>query len=226
MLYGLNLDEDQVRMFYRHRREQRIVASCEDEFLNVAGGELYELFFRGYTRKAWGVDPSQLDRQVAKRIPVRTSTDDRYFANRHQAMPKNGYTKMFEAMLEHPGIDIELGRPYRSSDRSRARTVVYTGPVDQLFGYVHGRLSYRTIDFERFHERSRGLVQPVAVINYPDPKLPYTRVSEFRHMTGQKHTGSSLAREFPRMPKRATSCSIRSPRRGAEPATAAMRSSP
>jgi len=150
-----------------------------------------------YTRKQWGLEPSQLKAGVAARIPVRTNSDDRYFTDTFQAMPKYGYTKMFEAMLDHPNISVELGVDFEDvRDSVRAAHVVYTGPIDAYFRYCYGRLPYRSLRFEHEHLPGVEKFQEVGTVNYPND-FAYTRITEFKHLTGQRHSGTSIVREYP-----------------------------
>ena len=172
------------------------IRNSEDVIVSKVGRRLYELFFRGYTRKQWDCDPSALDATVIARIPVRTGFDDRYFTDTYQAMPRDGYTKLFERMLDQPGIDVWLDTPFeRAKARFRYSSVIYTGPIDEYFGYRFGRLPYRslrfvhrTLDCERF--------QPVAVVNHPNDHR-YTRVTEYKHLTGQRSRRTSISYEYP-----------------------------
>lgn len=196
-LYGLSLTSSEVESFFASVAEPRTPAlTSEDVIVSKVGRELYEKFFRGYTRKQWGLDPSELDAQVTARVPVRTNRDDRYFNDVYQAMPRYGYTRMFENMLDHPNIRILLNTPYREvmGDLPEAR-VIYTGPVDEFFDYRYGPLPYRSLNF-RFETLDERLHQPVAVINYPNEQ-PYTRVTEFKHLTGQQHRKTTLVYEYP-----------------------------
>jgi UDP-galactopyranose mutase len=197
-LYGLELDEAGVRAFFDKVREPRDpIRTSEDVVLNAVGRDLYEKFFRGYTRKQWGLDPSQLSASVAARIPTRTNRDDRYFTDTFQQMPIDGYTAMFRRMLDHPGIHVEVGADYfRMRNRVRARHVVYTGPIDAYFGYCYGRLPYRSLRFEHEHFAQTAQYQPVGTVNYPNDH-DFTRITEFRHLTGQPHAGTSIVREYP-----------------------------
>ena len=197
-LYGLSLDETGIQTFYDSVREPRTeIRTSEDVVLNAVGRDLYEKFFRGYTRKQWGLDPSQLSSSVAARIPTRTNRDDRYFTDSFQCMPLEGYTRMFQRMLNHPRIRVEVGIDYfEQRDRFRATHTVFTGPIDAYFGYCHGRLPYRSLQFEHMHFAKRQQVQPVGTVNYPNDH-DYTRITEFRHLTGQQHSGTSVVREYP-----------------------------
>lgn len=197
-LYGLALDEAGAEAFFEKVREPREpVLTSEDVVLNSVGRDLYEKFFLNYTRKQWGLEPSQLKAGVAARIPVRTNTDDRYFTDTFQAMPLHGYTKMFEAMLNHPNIKVELGLEFTDvRKRIKADHIVYTGPIDAYFGYCFGRLPYRSLRFEHEHFADTNLFQETGTVNYPNDHA-YTRITEFKHLTGQQHNGTSIVREYP-----------------------------
>lgn len=196
-LFGLSLEsEAEAAAFLAGRAEPREINTSEDVVIAAVGRELYELFFQGYTRKQWGLDPSELDKSVTARIPTRTGTDDRYFLDKHQAMPKNGYTAMFETMLDHPNISVETGVDFADCD-VRAAHVIYTGPIDGYFDHRFGKLPYRSLEF-RHETRDAEWVQPVAVVNYPAIDVPYTRITEYKHLTGQHSPRTSLSYEFPR----------------------------
>jgi UDP-galactopyranose mutase len=197
-IYGRNLSSEQVESFFASVAEScSAIITSEDAVVSRVGRELYEKLFRGYTRKQWGLDPSELDACVAARIPVRTNRDDRYFTDAYQAMPLRGFTRMFENMLDHRNIRIVLGADYREVIKSvRYREIVYTGPVDEFFEYRFGKLPYRSLEFK--HETlDEEKHQPVAVVNYPNENA-YTRVTEFKHLTGQTHRKTSIVYEFPR----------------------------
>ncbi|MDB5696356.1 MAG: UDP-galactopyranose mutase [Sphingomonas bacterium] len=197
-LYGLDLKDDaQAAAFLAARAEQVAdIRTSEDVVVAAVGRELYETFFRGYTRKQWGLDPSELDRTVTARVPTRTNTDDRYFTDKFQAMPADGYTRMFENMLDHPLIDTELGVDFRDvASRVTVGHTIFTGPVDEYFGHRFGPLPYRCLSF-RHETHDREQFQPVAVVNYPLEDTPYTRITEYKHLTGQKHRQTSVSYEF------------------------------
>jgi len=196
-LYGLKLTSMEVEKFFESVAEPREhVRTSEDVVVGRVGRELYEKFFRGYTRKQWGLDPSQLDAMVTARVPVRTNRDDRYFGDTYQAMPLRGYTRLFENMLDHDNVKILLNTDYREIlDVIPHDKMIYTGPVDEFFDYRYGKLPYRSLKFE-FETVNEARVQPVAVVNYPNEHL-YTRVTEFKHLTGQEHPKSSLVYEYP-----------------------------
>jgi len=196
-LYGLNLNSFQVQEFLASLAESRdTIRTSEDVVISKVGRELYEKFFRGYTRKQWGLDPSELDKSVIARIPTRTNRDDRYFTDTYQAMPLYGFTRMFETMLSHPNIKIMLNTDYREIEQAiPCREMVYTGPVDEFFEYRYGKLPYRSLHFK--HETlNKPVHQPAPVVNYPNEHL-YTRVTEFKYLTGQEHTKTSIVYEFP-----------------------------
>lgn len=198
MLYGLNLDEAEAQSFLERVRVPRnLVLTSEDVILNTIGRELYEMFFRSYTRKQWGVDPSELDPSVCGRIPVRTNSEDRYFTDKFQAMPLDGYTRMFQRMLDHPRITLELGTDSSEiRSNTEAAHVIYTGPIDAYFHFCFGRLPYRSLRFEHIHLPGVAQYQPVGTVNYPN-EFDYTRITEFKHLTGQEHPSTSIVREFP-----------------------------
>lgn len=196
-LYGLKLDVFQVQQFYESIAEPRDpIRTSEDVVVSKVGQELYEKFFRGYTRKQWGIDPSELDRSVTARVPTRTNRDDRYFTDSYQAMPLHGYTRMFEQMLSHPNIKVMLNTDYREIAKVIPyREMIYTGPVDAFFDYCYGKLPYRSLEFK--HETlGKPVYQPAPVVNYPNEHL-YTRITEFKYLTGQEHPKTSIVYEYP-----------------------------
>ena len=197
-LYGLNLTCQQVEGFLASMAEPRAeIKTSEDVVVSRIGRDLYEKFFRNYTRKQWGLDPSELDSSVTSRIPVRTSRDDRYFTDRYQAMPLYGYTRMFEKMLDHPNICIMLNTDYSDvKDEVSFRELIFTGPIDEYFDYCYGKLPYRSLHFEH-KTLDRQQYQPAAVVNYPNEHA-YTRITEFKYLTGQEHSKTSVVFEYPR----------------------------
>lgn len=196
-LYGLSLTSFQLDQFFEAAAEKREpIRTSEDVVVSKVGRELYEKFFRGYTRKQWGMDPSELDATVTARVPVRTNRDNRYFTDSYQAMPLHGFTRMFENMLSHPNIKVLLNTDYQEiKDFIPFREMIYTGPIDEFFNYQYGKLPYRSLEFK--HETlNKPQHQPVAVVNYPNDYL-YTRVTEFKYLTGQEHPKTSIVYEFP-----------------------------
>jgi UDP-galactopyranose mutase len=195
-LYGLSLSSDEETEAFLATLAEPVaeVRTSEDVVVSRVGRELYEKFFRGYTRKQWGVDPAELDKSVTARVPTRVNEDDRYFNDRYQFMPAQGYTRMFERMLDHPGIKIMLNTRF---DEVRGmiphRRVIFTGPVDEYFGFRYGRLPYRSLQFEHV-TLDKAWHQPVGVVNYPQTE-DYTRITEYKHLTGQEHPKTTLTYE-------------------------------
>jgi UDP-galactopyranose mutase len=196
--FKCNLTEEAVPRFLASIREPRDrITTSEDVVLDSVGRELCEKFFRGYTLKQWGLDLSELSPSVAARIPTRVDLDDRYFTDAFQFMPAGGYTALFEAMLSHQRIEVELGIDFRDvRDRLQPAHTVYTGPVDAYFDCRFGPLPYRSLRFEHEHVAGCSRYQPVGTVNYPNDHA-YTRITEFKHLTGQKHAGTSIVREYP-----------------------------
>jgi UDP-galactopyranose mutase len=153
-------------------------ANFEEQALSMIGSRLYEAFFRGYTRKQWGLEPTQLPAAILKRLPVRFNYDDRYFEHPYQAIPEDGYSALIESILAVPKLETRLGVRFEQLDESFAH-VVYSGPIDRYFDYQFGRLGYRTLDFEVV--RSKGDYQGTAVLNYCDESVPFTRITEHKH---------------------------------------------
>jgi UDP-galactopyranose mutase len=197
-MYGLNLTSFELEKFFESVAERvDPVKTSEDVVVNKVGRELYNKFFRGYTRKQWGMDPSELDASVTARVPTRTNRDGRYFTDTHQAMPLHGYTRMFEKMLDHPNIKVMLNTDYRDIvDLLPWKHMVYTGPVDAFFNYKYGKLPYRSLEFKHANF-AKEQFQPVGTVNYPND-YGYTRISEFKHITGQEHQTTSVVYEYPR----------------------------
>ncbi|WP_309890314.1 UDP-galactopyranose mutase [Archangium sp.] len=195
--FGLNLTSFEVEAFLAKLAEKRdAIRTSEDVVLSKVGKELYEKFFRNYTRKQWGLDPSELDATVIARIPVRTNRDDRYFSDKYQVMPKHGYTKMFERMLDHPNIKVMLNTDYHEvKDLIPYREMIFTGPVDEYFDHCFGRLPYRSLKF-RHETHSQEKFQEAPVVNFPN-EYPYTRCTEFKCLTGQEHPKTSVVYEYP-----------------------------
>ena len=204
MLYGLSLTtDDEVSEFLAERAEPvEYIRTSEDVVVAKVGRELYEKFFRGYTRKQWQRDPSELHSSVCARIPIRTNTDDRYFTDTFQQMPRDGYTAMFERILDHPNIDVATGTDYYDvAQELDYDHLVWTGPIDKFFDYRFGKLPYRSLEFELVNEPTPdgGYLLPSASVNEPREDVPYTRRTEFRWLSGQeRHDSSTYAVEYPR----------------------------
>jgi len=196
-LYGLDLTSDELDAWFAARAEPvDAVRTSEDVVVSKVGRELYEKFFRGYTRKQWGLDPSELDKSVTARVPVRTNRDGRYFTDEFQFMPAAGYTKMFERMLDHPNITVRTGVDYHAIQQDISfKRLIWTGPVDEFFGCRFGRLPYRSLRF--VHETlDQEQFQSVGTVNYPQTEA-YTRITEYKYLTGQVHPQTSLTYEYP-----------------------------
>jgi UDP-galactopyranose mutase len=198
-LYGLDLQNDEAAEAYLRGRAEPTptIRTSQDVVVSAVGRELYELFFRGYTRKQWGLDPSELDKSVTARVPTRTNTDDRYFTDSFQAMPAAGYTAMFERMLDHPNIEVRTGVDFKDiGPEVRYDHLIFCGPIDEYFGHRFGKLPYRSLRFEH-STLDQERFQPVATVNYPSETVPFTRITEFKQLTGQRHSKTSIVHEFP-----------------------------
>lgn len=197
-LYGLSLNSSQVEEFFASKAEKVAqVRTSEDVVVSKVGRELYEKFFRGYTRKQWDLDPSELDASVTARVPTRTNKDDRYFTDTYQAMPLHGYTMMFQKMLSHPNIKVMLNTDYKEViDIIPHKQLIYTGPIDAYFDFCYGKLPYRSLEF-KFETIDKDVFQPTGTVNYPNEQL-YTRITDFKYLTGQKHPKTAIVYEFPR----------------------------
>ncbi|MEZ0296427.1 MAG: UDP-galactopyranose mutase [Candidatus Methylacidiphilales bacterium] len=197
-LYGLKLTSRDVESFFAERAEKRdSIRTSEDVVVSKIGEELYRKFFKNYTIKQWGLDPSELDSQVAARIPFRINSDPRYFTDSYQAMPRFGYTHMFENMLDHSNIKILLQTDYKEIQGVVPyRHMIYSGPIDEYFDYRFGKLPYRSLEFQ--HETlEMECFQPAPVVNYPND-YAFTRITEFKYLTGQKHAKTSIVYEYPK----------------------------
>ena len=197
--FGQTLRPDEARDFIRAKADTSIEdpQNFEEQALRFVGRDLYEAFFKGYTEKQWGCSPTALPASILKRLPVRFNYDDNYFFHRFQGMPRDGYTPMIEAILDHPGITVELSTPYTPDMAETVDHVFWSGPLDGFFDYELGRLGYRTLDFEQFSYQ--GDYQGCAVMNYGDRDVPFTRITEHKHFAPwESHEGSVCYREFSR----------------------------
>jgi UDP-galactopyranose mutase len=197
-IYGLHLTAMQLGPFFKELAERvDPVRTSEDVIVGKVGRELYEKFFRNYTRKQWGLDPSELDASVTARVPVRTNRDDRYFDDTYQAMPLHGYARMFERMVASPNIKLMLNTSHRELGGMIAyREMIFTGPVDEFFDYRYGKLEYRSLDFQ-FETHDKPVFQPAPVVNFPN-EYAYTRCTEFKYLTGQEHRKTTVVYEYPK----------------------------
>jgi UDP-galactopyranose mutase len=196
-LANSNLSSAELGQHFRQLAEPiEHARTSEDVIVSKVGRDLYEKFFKNYTRKQWGLDPSELDASVTSRIPVRTNRDDRYFTDSYQVMPLHGFTRMFERMLDHPNIKIMLNADYHDvRGVVPHRELVYSGPIDAYFGHRFGHLPYRSLRFQ-FETHACAQFQAAPVINYPND-YDFTRVTEFKYLTGQEHPKTTLVYEFP-----------------------------
>lgn len=196
-LYNLSLSSDELEGWFASRAEKvDEIRTSEDVVVSVVGRELYEKFFQGYTRKQWGMDPSELDKSVTARVPTRTNRDDRYFTDEYQYMPKHGYTRMFEKMLAHPNIKVMTQTDFREvRDEIAYKRLIFTGPIDEYFDFRYGKLPYRSLQF-RHETLDQEQFLPTGTVNYPQTQ-DYTRISEYKHMTGQVHPKTTVTYEYP-----------------------------
>jgi len=196
-LYGLELDAAGAAAFLAARAQPTAkITSSRDVVVSQVGEELYRKFFEGYTRKQWGVDASQLDKAVTARVPTRTDADDRYFQDKFQCMPLHGYTRMFERMIDHPNITFLPNTDHADVRDVPHEHLIYSGPIDEYFGFCFGKLPYRSLRFDHT-TLDQPWLQRTAVVNYPAPDVPFTRTTEYKHLTGQVHPRTSITREFP-----------------------------
>lgn len=195
--FGLRLRPDEARLFIGAKADSNIgePQNFEEQALKFVGQELYEAFFRGYTKKQWGCDPKELPASILKRLPVRFNYDDNYYGSQYQGIPVCGYTEVVRRILDHPRIAVQLGLDWQEAMRDQFEFVFYTGPLDAFYGHEFGRLSYRTVHWEReTHNRD---FQGNAVINYPDEAVPHTRVHEHKHFAPwESHDRTAVFTEF------------------------------
>lgn len=197
--FSLNLKTDEeVKKFLESKAEKRFpIMNSEDIIVNQVGWELYEAFFKHYTKKQWNLFPNELSPTVCGRIPVRFNDDCRYFTDKYQFMPKDGYTKMFERMLNHKNIEIILNTDYKKIINDiKFDKMIYTGPIDYFFDYMHGKLPYRSIRFE-WENYALETYQTSSVINFVDSGVLFTRVTEYKKTTNQKSTSTTISFEYP-----------------------------
>jgi UDP-galactopyranose mutase len=188
--------EELEEYFERRRVKVPEIRSARDFVVSQVGEELYELFFKNYTKKQWGVDPSELDAEVTQRLPVRMDRDTRYFTDKYQGIPRYGYWRMFERMCSGEKIHLLLNTDYRDViDDVQFGWLIYTGPIDYYFDYAYGRLPYRSLHF-RFETLGQERSQDVAVVNYPND-FEYTRITEFKHLYLQEHRKTAICYEYP-----------------------------
>ncbi|MFN5651331.1 MAG: UDP-galactopyranose mutase [Actinomycetes bacterium] len=198
--FGRTLSPAEAEAFIRDQADDSIgtPVTFEDQALKFVGRDLYEAFFKGYTQKQWGLSPTELPASILARLPVRFNYEDSYFNHPHQAIPRDGYTPIVERMLDHPLIGVVLGRAVTADDIEGAEHVFWTGPIDEYFRHAHGRLGYRTLDFAA--EELSGDFQGCPVMNYCDPEVPFTRITEHKHFAPwESHDATVIYREYSRL---------------------------
>lgn len=198
-LYGISISTHEVRAVLdaevAKSKFSLPARNFRDAIVSQVGESLYACFFENYTAKQWQRDPSELSAEIAGRIPIRENRDDRYFTDKYQGIPLPGYTAMCENMIDHPNITLKLNRPYLSGDEEDYDLLVYTGRLDQFFSEEEGALTYRSVRFD-FETIDREFYQPAAVVNYPND-YDFTRITEFKHMTGEKSPQTEICFEYP-----------------------------
>ena len=197
-LYNKNFqtDEEVQRFLDSVKKNINQITNSEEKIVSQVGEDLFEKFFKHYTKKQWGIEAKELSPSVLGRIPIRTNTDDRYFTDKYQFMPKDGYTKMFERMLNNKNIDIVLNTDYKNilSD-VKFDKMIYTGPIDYFFDYKFGKLPYRSLKFE-WETIEKDKFQDVAVVNFVEPEPKFTRITEYKYLTGQKKDKTTISKEY------------------------------
>ncbi|MCH7826364.1 MAG: UDP-galactopyranose mutase [Bacteroidetes bacterium] len=200
-LYKKNFKKNkEVADYYnRVKIKRHPIKNSEDVIVNKIGIDLFEKFYKNYTIKQWNLEANQLAPSVCGRIPVRTNEDDRYFTDKYQFMPKDGYTKMFEKMLSHKNIKILLNTDYKTVIRNiKFDKMIYTGPIDFFFDYKFGKLPYRSIRFE-WKNFNKEYYQQTAQINYVDDSVKYSRVVEHKYLSAHKSKSTTLSFEYPQI---------------------------
>ena len=196
-LYNLNLSCEEVEEFLK-KKAIKIdeIKTSKDVALSKVGEDIYEKFFENYTKKQWGIDPGELDTSIISRIPIRLNRDTRYFSDKYQGMPKYGYTKMCENMIQNKNIKVLLNTDYKEIiDDIEYEKLIYTGPTDYFYDYKYGKLAYRSIHFV-FETHDTEDYQPAPVVNYPND-YDFTRITEFKKLTYQEHKKTTILKEFP-----------------------------
>ncbi|MHA6672102.1 UDP-galactopyranose mutase [Enterobacter mori] len=198
--FNKTLRPDEARAFIESKADKSIVdpQNFEEQAISMIGRELYEAFFRGYTRKQWGVEPTELPASILKRLPLRFNYNDNYFNHKYQGMPKEGYTDMVAKILDHELIEVRTDTEFSADESNAYQHVFWSGALDGYFNFSEGRLGYRTLDFEKFS--AEGDYQGTAVINYCEEDVPYTRITEHKHFSPwESHENTTCYREFSRL---------------------------
>jgi UDP-galactopyranose mutase len=191
--FKVNFSPDQARAFIASKGDITITnpTNFEEQALRMIGSELYEAFFKGYTIKQWGCQPTELPASILKRIPIRFNYDDNYYNSSFQGIPQNGYTELVASILNHPLVEVKTGLGFEQEMGSEFEHIFYTGPIDRYYNYVHGRLGYRSVFWERIE--THGDYQGNAVINYPDLAIAHTRIHEHKHFAPWETHEKTLA---------------------------------
>lgn len=197
MLYNFNYTSNEIKDYFESIKcNKENILNSEDMVITKIGNELYEKFFKNYTKKQWDLYPSELEPEVIARIPIRNNRDDRYFTDKYQGIPKYGYNKIFENLLTNKNIHILLNTDFKDViDDIEYENLIYTGPIDYFFNYKYGKLPYRSLRFE-FETLECEKFQEVGTVNYPND-YDFTRITEFKYLTGQKHHKTTIVREYP-----------------------------
>ncbi len=196
-LYNLNLSCEEIEEFLKKKAISiDDIKTSKDVALSKVGQDIYEKFFENYTKKQWGIDPGEIDTSIISRIPIRSNRDTRYFSDKYQGMPKYGYTKMCENMIQNKNIKLLLNTDYKEVINDiEYEKLIYTGPTDYFYDYKYGKLAYRSINFV-FETHDKEDYQPAPVVNYPND-YDYTRITEFKKLTYQEHKKTTILKEFP-----------------------------
>lgn len=194
---NIQTEEEMMTWLHNNQMKYEEPQNSEEIALSRVGIELYEKMFRPYTLKQWNKEPRELDSSVLARIPVRTNFDDRYFQDKYQALPVEGYTRIVERMLDHPNITVRLNTEWTAiKDAIDYNVLIFTGPIDQYFiDSGLPQLEYRSLHFDwEVHETS-GFYQPVSQVNYPSADIPYTRIVEYKHLLNQESKYTVITKE-------------------------------
>ena len=199
-VFGENLTTADVASFLQKEVQKstfnKDIVSFRDAVVSQVGEHLYGLFFEKYTKKQWNCDPEELSPELAGRIPVRENNDCRYFSDKYQGIPSKGYTAMVENMINHENIHLLLGCDYNDvKDKFSSKLTVYTGELDRFFDYKFGKLAYRSVKIE-FKTFEQEQFQQAPVVNYPND-YDFTRITEFKHLTGEKSPKTTVCFEYP-----------------------------
>lgn len=192
--------ENELKSFIESLRDKSISEpkNAEEQIVQKVGKEIYDAFFKGYTEKQWGIEAKDLDAFVTARVPIRFDYNDNYIMEEFQAMPKDGYTKMFEKMLMNENIEIKLNLEYSDDLKDATEKIIWTGTIDSFYNYKFGKLPYRSLEFVFVSFYNKEFVQEEMAINYPEKQIPYTRIVEIKYATHQKTPNTTISIEFPK----------------------------